>query len=371
MRLKGFDIYVVHLPGPAGRRGQARSVLVSVQGEGGLIGWGESCPGSGVDNQSAESARDFLHEQILPPLLGLELDSFEQANSAMQRLLSGLDRSHLSAFCAAELAVLDLAGRSFDCSAGDLFGPVRRHAVHYSSLIDARPAETVRDQAAALRKRGVSTARVKLGGNLDRNLARLDVIQQILGPGSKLVIDPDQRWDSEQTLHQLGAMAPFRLAGVLQPVPAADLDGMARITAAGLVPVIASNRVKTVKDVDALADAAACDSISVRIAHVGGLGNARRVHAAARAAGLGCQLDAPEHETGLLAAAGRLFGTRAEGVSWLQESGYLNSSGIHVCKPGMVVGPGGRARALTGPGLGIKVRPELVEPLVSHKISVH
>jgi len=371
MRLKGFDIYVVHLPKPVGRKGQARSVLVRVQGESGLVGWGESCPGSGVENESAERARDFLHEHILPPLLGLELDSFEQANAAMLRLLSGLHRSHLSAFCAAELAVLDLAGRSFDCSAGHVFGPVRRHAVHYSGLIDARPAGTVRDQAAALRKRGVATARVKLGGNLDRNLARLDVIQQILGPGSKLVIDPDQRWDREQTLRQLDAMAPLRLAGVMQPVPAADLDGMVQITAAGLIPVIASNRVRTVRDVDALADAGACDSVSVRISHVGGMGGARLIHAAARAAGLGCQLDAPEHETGLLAAAGRLFGTRAEGVSWLQESGYLNSLGVHVCQPAMVAGPGGRAQALTGPGLGIKVRPERVEPLVSHKISVH
>ncbi len=371
MRLKGFDILVVHLPSPIRPRSPSRSVLVRVHDDNSLQGWGETCPRSGVDNESAETARDFLHEQILPPLLGLELESFEQAHAAMQRLSSGLRRSQLSAFCAAELAVLDLAGHHFGCSAGDVLGPVRRQAVHYSGLIDARAEETVRDQAAALRKRGVSMARVKLGGNLDRNLARLDVIQQILGPGARLIVDPDQRWDAEQTLHQLGAMAAFHLSGIIQPVPASDLEGMVKITAAGLAPVIASSQVGTVRDVDALADAEACDSISVGIANVGGLGNARLIHAAARASGLGCQLDAPAHETGLLTAAGRLFGTRAEGVSWLQECGSLNASGVQICKPGMAAGPGGRAHALAGPGLGMSVLSARVEPLISHKISVH
>ena len=379
MRLTAFEIAVLHLRQPSGggrpdlpiNIGGGRNLLVKVTDERGLCGWGESSPRVGIRGESVETAKGLLHEQILPPLLGLELDNFEQAAAAMERLLGGLDPLQLAAFCAAELAVLDLAGRRFGVAACEILGRPRRDSVHYSGSIDASDPEVVRDQAAILRRRGVGSVRIRMGVDLTRNLQRLDIARQILGEEVALLIDPEQRWDSAQALQQLKAMAGFHLAGVEQPVPAADLEGMQRITAAGLAPVIAAGRVQTRQDVERLAETGGCDSISIRIAHCGGLHGAGRVHAAARTAGLGCLLGAPRQEIGLLGAAGRQFGTRAEGLTWMDECAALARSESAICEPNVTAGPGGVAPPLPGPGLGTTPHTERIEPLLRQKISVH
>ena len=379
MRLTGFDIAVIHLheqtaDGGSGlpvNLGISRNLLVCVRDETGLAGWGETVPRFGVQGESLESSRVCLHERVLPPLLGLELDSFEQAAAAMERLLGGLPRNELTAFCAAELAVMDLAGRRFQRAAGDVLGPARRDSVHYSGVIDAIDPGAVRAQAAALRRRGVSSVRMRLGVDLRRNLERLDIASQILGQDVALLIDPQQRWDRAQALHQLSAMSGFRLAGVEQPVPFDDLRGMKAITEAGLAPVLASGQIQTREDVERLVETGACDSISIRIAHCGGLHGAAAVHGAARAAGLGCTLGAPRQEIGLLAAAGRQFGLRAEGITWLDECAAMARSEHPFCTPAMAAGPAGVGPAPAGPGLGTIPDPNRIEPLIRQKISVH
>lgn len=379
MRLTAFEIAVLHLRQPSGggrpdlpvNIGGARNLLVKVRDDSGLCGWGESSPRVGIRGESVETARDLLHEQILPPLLGLELDNFEQAAAAMERLLGGLDPLQLTAFCAAELAVLDLAGRRFGVPACEILGRPRRDSVHYSGSIDGSDPEVVRDQAAVLRRRGVGSVRIRMGVDLTRNLQRLDIGRQILGDDVAILIDPEQRWDSAQALQQLKAMADFHLAGVEQPVPATDLEGMQRITAAGLAPVIAAGRVQTRQDVERLAATGGCDSVSIRISHCGGLHGAGRVHAAAREAGLGCLLGAPRQEIGLLGAAGRQFGTRAEGLTWMDECAALARSESVICEPDVAAGPGGVAPPLPGPGLGTTPQTERIESLLRQKISVH
>lgn len=379
MRLTGFDIAIVQLHERSAdhggdlpiRIGASRNLLVRVEDETGRVGWGETAPRLGIKCETIESARACLHEDVLPPLLGLELESFEQVAAAMERLLDGRAPHELTGFCAAELAVLDLAGRRFGRAAGDVLGPPRRDAVHYSGIIDARDPGAVRDQAAALRRSGAGSVRIRMGIDLERNLGRLDITRQILGNEVELLADPEQRWDRSQTLTQLAAMARFRLAGVEQPVPAGDMQGLSAITAAGLVPVIAAGQVQTPEDVAELVAARACDSVNIRIAHCGGLLGAARVHAAARRAGLGCLLGAPRQEIGLLAAAGRQFGLRAEGVHWLDECAAMARSSRPVCQPPMAAGPGGLGPAPTGPGLGTCPDPERLEPLIRQKISVH
>lgn len=379
MRLTGFDIAVIHLHerGAEGGNdlpvnlGVSRNLLVCVRDETGLMGWGESVPRIGIQGESLESSRVCLHERVLPPLLGLELDSFEQAAAAMQRLLGGLPRHELTAFCAAELAVMDLAGRRFQRPAGDVLGPARRDSVHYSGVIDAIDPGAVRAQAADLRRRGVLSVRMRLGVDLQRNLQRLDIATQILGRDVALLIDPQQRWDRAQTLTQLSAMSGFHLAGIEQPVPMDDLEGMKAITGAGLAPVVAAARVQTREDVERLIETRACDSISIRIAHCGGLHGAAAVHAAARAAGLACMLGAPRQEIGLLAAAARQFGLRAEGITWLDECPSLARSKRPLCEPSMTAGPAGVGPAPAGPGLGAIPDLDRIEPLVRQKISVH
>lgn len=377
MRLSGFDIMVVELPVAIEEDRSittprmVRNILVAVHDDNRSVGWGESSPNPVVTGGTISTAIDALRERILPRLAQVEYDSFDQVRETLTGLLSTLPGDQQAAFCAAELALLDLAGIRFAVSAGEVLGPIRKGAVHYSGVIAAETGEQVQMQAALMRKRDVRHVKLSLTRDLDTNLQYLDIARQILGPEVQLRIDAEGLWDTDEAIRQLGKMQPYRLAGVEQPVPAKDLVGMQRVTAAGLVPVVADESLVTLEDAHRLAEQQACDIFSVRISDCGGLINAGRIRDVARAAGLGCQLGARAGETGLLSAAGRQFGTRSEGLRWYEGSHGAMTVETVVTEPDIAMGPAGIANALREPGLGVSVRSETIEEFTTQRISVH
>jgi len=374
MRLDGFDIFVIAVPrragGPGDVRRDTRSILVRVHDETGLSGWGESPVGNGADANNVEHVRDSLRDVVLPALAALEFDDLDSVGENTAAILKCVPREAYPGFCGAELALLDLMGRRLRRSAGDAVGPVRIPELRYSGIIAGDNRADVRSQSVPLRRAGVREVKLKVGVDLDRNLSLLDVVRQILGPEVELRIDVGGRWDRREATRQLEAMIPFRLAGVEQPVPASDIAGFAEITAAGFAPVIARDGISTVGDAVELAACRVCDTFSVNISQCGGLSNAARVHRVARGAGLGCQLGASEAEVGVLAAAGRLFATRSEGVRGCESSPCLARMAGAVTDIPAAPDLAQPTPAPKGYGLGIRILEAAVEKYASQRISV-
>jgi len=376
MRINRFDIVIVELPmqlsvedDPAVER-TARNILVVAQDEGGNTGWGESCPRPDVTGETIESARDDLQQIILPGLLGRKPDSLYDVVTAMTGALEKLQRNQHAAFCAAELAILDLVSRRMGVSAGEAIGPIRKGAVHYSGVIPAKSRESVKKYAARMRKLGVGHVKISVGADLTDNLEFLDIARQILGDEVELRINADGAWDADETIRQLRAMSFYRLAGVEQPVPGDDIAGMARVSAAGIVPVIANSSLVTLDDARRLAKMDACDVFDIGISKCGGLINSSRIHAVARSAGLGCQLGAQGGETGLLSAAGRQYATRSEGVKWCEGSFDCQVPVDAVSQPDISCTTGGLATALSDPGMGVAILEDRVKEYATTRISV-
>jgi muconate cycloisomerase len=373
IRISGFDIVVIEIPlrmriGP--RRAVTHNLLVAAHDESGYRGWGETCPRPEVAGETLERARDTLRADILPGLLGLEFESFDALVDVIGRRLDSLRRDQLAAFCAAEMALLDLAGQISQRSAGDVFGPVSRDLVHYIGEAGALDEDGLRRDLRELRKQGVSQIKIRVTRDLDANLRRLDTARTMLGDDVELRIVADRSWETAEALRQLDAMAGYRLAGVEGALPGEDLEGMCELTAAGLTAVVGGESVASVADARYLIELGACDELNLRLSRCGGLINTRRIHAAARAAGVACQLGAEIDQTGLLSAAGRQFATRAEGARWFEGSreGWLLEESITA--PDITTGPGGRARALPGPGLGVTTSAAAVATFTTQRISL-
>ncbi len=374
MRLDGFDIFVIEVPcrteGPPELSRGVRTILVRLRDETGLQGWGESPVGDGAEPDSLNTARDSLREVILPALATFEYGSLESVSVTVGELLEEVQNNSYAAFCGAELALLDLAGRRLRRSVGKILGPRRHPSVHYGGLISAEDDTVIRSQAAALRRAGVRDVKLRVGNDLAENLFRLDIARQILGPDVELRITADGRWDSAEAVRQLEAMMQFRLAGVEQPVPAADIDGLAAVTAAAIVPVIARDSVARAEDAMELAARRACDAISISISRCGGLVNASRIQSIARDAGLGCQLGADASEVGLVAAAGRLFAICREGIRWCEFAPSLSKMADCVIDPPLAPDLAEPSVSPRGPGLGIRVIEAAVHRYASQRISI-
>jgi L-alanine-DL-glutamate epimerase-like enolase superfamily enzyme len=367
MKITRFDIITVDIPmrqavrHALAERRVARNILVAAHDDSGNTGWGECCPRPYVTGETIDSVKQDLGTIILPQLLDHELESFEQARTLLEPLLDNMARNQQAAFCAAELAVLDLAGHCFGSSAGMVLGPVQVAQVRYSGVIATDDIDSVKQNAAFMAKFGVGDVKVKVGASLDSNLEILAAARAILGDKVTLRIDANCAWSAEESLRQLEAMQAFSLTGVEQPVPGEDIAGMRTVTAAKLVPVVADESLCSLDDARTLISEQACDVFNVRISKCGGLINAGRIDRLAREAGLACQLGAQVGEAGILSAAGRHYATRSPGVRWCEGSYGQLLLQEDITEPDVTVGAGGVAPALEGAGIGVSPVPERLQ----------
>jgi muconate cycloisomerase len=374
--LVSFEILVVEIPlrAPVALAGSeprvARNVMVAAHDSEGRTGWGESCPRRHLTGETVEGAIAGLRTHILPPLLGRTCEDFDAVTQLSARTLDRLGRGQQTAFCAAELALLDLAGQAFGVSAGEAVGPVRCERAEYSGVIAARDPEDVAAHAAVVGGSGGRQVKVMVGPELEQNLRILEQVRDALGDEAELRIDVQGAWDVGEAVRQLEAMTPFRLAGVEQPLPASDLAGLAELTAADIVPVIADESLVTLDDARRLVDRRACHIFNVRVSKVGGLVNAARIHRCARAAGLECQLGAQAGETGLLTAAGRHYATRADPVRWCEVAGQGLIPSVRITAPDLTIDDSGAGAALDRPGLGVSPVADRLDAFTAQRFPV-
>ncbi len=367
MKIAGFSVYTIEIPmrvsvsHALAERKVAKNILVRAQGENGVMGWGECCPRPYVTGETIDSVKEDLSENILPRFAGQKFPGIEQVKQTLSVILDELKRNQLAAFCACELALLDLAGKTFGTSAGTVIGPICHNKVRYSGVIATSKPSKAKKYAWLMRLLGFKEVKVKVGESLDLNLEILKVARSVLGPKVSLRIDANCAWSGEESIRQLEAMTEFDLVGVEQPVGGDDLEGMKQVTAAGLVPVVADESLCSISDAETLIREKGCDIFNIRISKCGGLINSERIYQKAMDADIACQMGAQVGETGFLSAAGRQLATRCEFITWLEGSygGLLLKR--DVARPRTTIGYGGWAKALNRPGLGVQPISKRIE----------
>ena len=342
-------------------RSVGHSVLVRARDEDGCVGYGECVPRSYVTGETPESVRGDLSGRLMRPFEGASFGSFAELETGLREQLESLPRGSHAAFCALELALLDLGGKVFGESAGAVLGPIQCREVRYSGVVSADGLEGAARTLKALAAFGFSAIKIKVGDELDVDRQVLTVAREMLGESCSLRVDANCAWSAEQALSHLEALAEFRLEGVEQPLPKDDLDGLVWLTERSPVKVILDESLASLDDARRLADRKACHAFNIRISKCGGLINSARIRDLGVQAGIGCQLGAQVGEMALLSAAGRQFATRSENVLFLEGSYGNLLLEEDVGRTDITVGKGGVAPCLEAPGLGVEVDPERLE----------
>lgn len=367
LNLTSFQCRVVQIPlrmkvsHHLAQRVVAENVLVTVRGGDSQEGWGECCPREYVTGETVSTVQQALAEQFIPEYLGREFVTFDDVIQALSSSSEKLARNQQAAFCALELAVLDLAGKHFDRSISEAIGEPRRAEFRYTGVLAADDLPAVDSQGQRLREFGFKTVKVKVTRDLEFNCTALQTVRQLFGDEASVRVDANGAWTAEEAIRHLTAMADYRLEGVEQPVAGDDLAGMAEVTAAGLAPVVADESLCSMADAEVLINERGCDIFNIRLSKCGGLINSARIARKAIEAGLKCQLGAQVGESGFLSAAGRHFAGVFPDLVWLEGSfdAYLLEQ--QITAPDITIGPGGRAESITGAGLGIVPLPEAIE----------
>lgn len=250
----------------AGAWRERAGLLVELVGPAGVVGRGEASPLPGFSPDTLEEAEAELRA-LAWPALDLRAPLAPQLRDALAAVRSP------SARFAAETALLDLAGRQLGRSVAALLGreePDRR--VPLAALVD----DAI--EAATAVARGVRALKVKVGRDLERDLARLCTIRAAVGADVALRVDANRAFARDEAPAWLAALAALAPEYVEEPAP-----GFAGLSPSP-VPLAADESLLDERRWPEIA--AACRVVVLKPAALGGLFCALELAARAAEAGL-------------------------------------------------------------------------------------
>jgi L-Ala-D/L-Glu epimerase len=248
--------------------------------EGGVVGRGEAAPNAryGEDRQKDSDLLAGLAPEIadLEGPAGVESYCEALAAEGVPALRAGLSA-----------AAWDLAGKQAGEPVWRMLG-LARPSVKTSYTIAIGAPEDMLAQAHAASAFG--TLKVKLGFDGDLDLARRLALEL---PETTFRYDANEGWERERAAASLAVLEDLGAELVEQPLPAADVEGMAWLKERTRVPLLADEAVLALDDLDAIGDS--YDGIVVKLAKAGGIAAAFALISACTGRGLqvllGCMVE--------------------------------------------------------------------------------
>jgi L-alanine-DL-glutamate epimerase-like enolase superfamily enzyme len=302
----------------AGQPGSVERILsafVRIETRQGLVAWG--C--TAVDPALGEEGRQGVI-QTCQACAERALDLNPLNTEFALATLDPLTEEVPAARCAFDIAFYDLLGLAAGLPLYRLLGGYR-HRIQTSITVSLAPVREAVEMARQRAKQGFRILKLKGGENPDEDVERVKAVGRAL-PEIALRLDADQGYTVQQAVDVARA-----LEGVVemleQPTPAADLDGLAEVTAHTAVPILADEGVTGPAAALEIASRRAADGLSVKLARCGGLHCARQVDSIARAAQLATMVGCL-NEPALLIAAGLGLALSSPNVQYGDLDGHFD-----------------------------------------------
>ena len=135
-----------------------------------------------------------------------------------------------------------------------------------NALLAASSPDDLAREAAAARRCGFGTVKVKVGRDHTRDAERLRAVRAILGPDPDIRIDANGAWSEEEAAAALAMHAAHDIALCEQPVaPGPDApQRLARVRAASPIPIAADESCASLDDLQSLLAADAIDAAVIK-----------------------------------------------------------------------------------------------------------
>jgi o-succinylbenzoate synthase len=325
----------------------ADSLLVSIS-DGTETGWGEAPQVWKVTGESLAGAQACVEGPIAAALNGLGPDDLTEA----LRRVQGAAVGNFGAKAAVDVALHDLAARRRGQTLHGFLGSTVS-SVRTDVTLSAGDPEALVAAGRARLADGFDVLKVKVGtGDAAADFERVRRIRAAIGPEPRLRLDANQGWTRRDAVTAIRAMedAGCAIELVEQPVPAADLEGMAWITDRVSTPILADESVYGVRDLVAVIRHGAADLVNVKLAKCGGLAPARTLLELAREHGLGSIVGSMmESQVGVGAAAALVAAYPTTLVNDLDAAWWLKESPVN----GGIRYEGSTIQLPAGVGLGV------------------
>jgi L-Ala-D/L-Glu epimerase len=250
-------------------RREAHNLILTLHTDTGNIGYGEVIPRPYLTGESIDSAWTDICSQYWPAIRGLKLQEGNYPWEALQPIFTwASDHRKTAAYAGIDLAVWDTWARTARRPGFSLFGQPRPPVAPLTGPLGAGSFRYLVRTAGIMRFLGFQDYKLKVG-NL-RDLAAVSLIRRIVGPRCDLRVDANGGWDLDQAISMARELRQFHISSVEQPIPAGNVQDLARAQREGGLPVMADESLCTLTDARTLLAEQAADIWNLRLAKIGG-----------------------------------------------------------------------------------------------------
>ena len=201
------------------------------------------------------------------------------ASEAMTRALRNVGRPGIGAMAlsAADIALWDLKARLLGCSVTTLLGRAREKVPVYGSggFTTYDEARTREQLTGWVEKDRIPRVKIKIGeswgSNEPRDLARVALAREVIGPDTELYVDANGGYSTGQAVRMAHQMDDFGVTWFEEPVSSQDQAGLAVIRQQVRPDVAAGEYSWTLADSARLLDAGAVDCLQLDVTRCGGI----------------------------------------------------------------------------------------------------
>ncbi|MEZ4815720.1 MAG: enolase C-terminal domain-like protein [Bdellovibrionota bacterium] len=284
-------------------RNVTSSVLMIAE-RSGIKGYGEACPRTYVTGESVESSIEWIQSKSteLSSLENLDaLQAWERSNK------SEIDK-HTAAYCAVELALLDLFSKEKGVSVESLLKiPEVTGPFQYTAVVSDEQGEKLAKTLGLYLQMGFTDFKFKLSGNFKLDQEKFTTLDALAGEKKdtlRVRIDANNIWPGkvDDAITYIQSLER-KFFGIEEPLGPHDWDGLSKLSTSLKTPIILDESLLTPEDMKKATTLPGQWMPNIRISKVGGIARALEIAQIATEAKCPIIVGAQVGETSILSRA--------------------------------------------------------------------
>lgn len=293
MRITKISLYKLCIPlkepfiTSLGKDDDALNVLVKIETDKGLTGFGECSPYMPINGESQETCY-IVGQYFAKVLLGKDPLNIPECIRIMDSVIYA-NNSVKSAF---DIALYDIASQEAGQPIWQFIGGQKNKTIVTDYTVSIGEPEKMARDAVHILSQGYPTIKVKLGKDGKKDVLRMKAIREAVGNKIPLRIDANQGWEVEEAIETLKALGPLDIQHCEEPIARWNYTQLPRVSKESPIPIMADESCGDDHDAARLIELKACDYFNIKLGKSGGIYRGLKIVRMAEKAGIHLQVGA-------------------------------------------------------------------------------